>query len=120
MWEYRATPTNVVDGDTLDVSADLGFSVTLDMRLRLLGVDAFEAKGATKAKGDAATAFTRQWLLDHADAGGRVLIKTIPDRRQRDEHDSFGRYLAIVTDIGGTSVLNDALVIAGHTTGRYE
>lgn len=120
MWEYRATPTNIVDGDTFDATVDLGFSVSLDMRLRLLGVDAPERHGDTRVAGDAAHDFTRRWLIDFADDAGRVLVQTVADRRLRDARDSFGRYLASVWDIGKTTNLNEALAAAGHTTGRYQ
>ena len=120
MWEYRATPTNVVDGDTFDATVDLGFSASLDMRLRLLGADTFEPRGDTRELGLAATEFTRQWFLTHADPAGRVLIVTVPDRRERDQRDSFGRYLAFVWNIAKSANLNEALITAGHTTGRYE
>ena len=39
MYEYRAKLKRVVDGDTVDFVVDLGFSVHMDIRTRLLGVD---------------------------------------------------------------------------------
>ena len=39
MYEYRAKIKRVVDGDTVDFIVDLGFSVHITIRTRLLGVD---------------------------------------------------------------------------------
>lgn len=39
MYTYKATVLRVVDGDTVDVSIDLGFSTKTDRRLRLAGID---------------------------------------------------------------------------------
>ena len=39
MYEYRARVKRVVDGDTVDFVVDLGFSVHITIRTRLLGVD---------------------------------------------------------------------------------
>ena len=41
MYEYPATINRVVDGDTIDVDIDLGFSIILKkQRVRLLGINA--------------------------------------------------------------------------------
>lgn len=42
MWTYRAKVDRVVDGDTVDVVADLGFGVFHKVRLRLARIDAPE------------------------------------------------------------------------------
>lgn len=39
MHTYKATVDNVIDGDTLDVSIDLGFKLTTRQRVRLAGID---------------------------------------------------------------------------------
>jgi micrococcal nuclease len=114
MWEYRAHVVRVVDGDTLDVVTDLGFGLDgMAMRLRLLGVDTPEVTGATAAAGAAATAFTKDWLSFRADADGWILVTTIKSRQDRDKADSFGRYLAMVWDMGRTANLNEALITNG-------
>jgi micrococcal nuclease len=42
---YRLkTVAKVVDGDTVDLDLDLGFSITLRQRVRLIGVDAPELR----------------------------------------------------------------------------
>jgi micrococcal nuclease len=42
MWTYQAKVERVVDGDTIDVTIDLGFSIWYKTRMRLLGVDTAE------------------------------------------------------------------------------
>lgn len=113
MWEYRAKVTRVVDGDTIDVVTDLGFGLDMAMRLRLLGVDAPETTGETAAAGAAATAFTKNWLVEHQDIDQWIFVATIKSRQDRDKADSFGRYLAMVWDMGKTANLNEALLTNG-------
>ena len=45
MYEYNCTIKRVVDGDTVDVDIDLGFSIILrNQRIRLHGIDAPESR----------------------------------------------------------------------------
>ncbi len=44
MFEYNAICTRVVDGDTIDARVDLGFSVWIECRVRLEGIDAPETR----------------------------------------------------------------------------
>lgn len=48
MWEYNAHVVRVVDGDTLDLRVDLGFTVLVKIRARLHGVDTPETYGVKK------------------------------------------------------------------------
>ena len=60
----------MVDGDTLDVLCDLGFSVHLQMRLRLSGINTAESRTRNlreKAAGKAATKFLKE-TLESADS----------------------------------------------------
>lgn len=42
MWTYQANVLKVIDGDTIDVAIDLGFSIHFKTRMRMLGVDTAE------------------------------------------------------------------------------
>ena len=44
MYEYSCTVDRVVDGDTIDVTLDLGFSVLYKSRVRLYGIDTPESR----------------------------------------------------------------------------
>ena len=44
MYNYNATCTRVVDGDTIDAMIDLGFGVHVKKRIRLSGINAPESR----------------------------------------------------------------------------
>jgi micrococcal nuclease len=67
---YGCTVRRVIDGDTIDVDADLGFDVSIKLRLRFAGSNTPESRTrnlAEKALGLAATARLRE-ILETADA----------------------------------------------------
>lgn len=97
MFTYKATIEKVVDGDTIDVSIDLGFDIWHKTRLRLAGIDAAEHN--TKF-GKAVKAFMTANL-----EGKLVTITTT-------KPDKYGRYLATVYLNSQVSV-NDQLIIDG-------
>ena len=111
---YRLAVDRVIDGDTIEGDIDLGFSVHLDdQRLRLLRVNTPERKGATRAAGDKAKAFTERWLKDHAN----IVVRSRKRDPRHAEKDAFGRYLVeIYGDDGGgrQQCLNDALLESGN------
>lgn len=83
MYSYKATLVHVVDGDTMDVSVDLGFRITQIMRLRLNGINTPELKGATHDAGMKAKEFVQMELGNAKTIG----IKTY-------KIEKFGRYVA--------------------------
>jgi endonuclease YncB( thermonuclease family) len=90
----------VVDGDTYDLVLDLGLYLQTTQRVRLLGVNAPEAR---TPDGPAATAFAAEWLAAH-----------LPDLHcQTFKSDSFGRWLGIVTAGDGTVDLATSMLAAG-------
>jgi len=103
MYEYRAFVLRVVDGDTIDVETDLGFSVVLAQRLRLAGINAPEVKGAEREKG----LETAAWLRNRIE-GREVVIRTIQDKQEK-----YGRYLAEVFLVGVDVSLNQEMVQLG-------
>lgn len=92
LYHYRATLLRVVDGDTIDVSLDMGFNTWCSQRLRLLDVDTPERSEPGWAE---ATSFTASSLL-----AGSIVVNTV-------KRDSFGRWLAKVWVDG--VLLNDAI-----------
>jgi len=61
-----------VDGDTIDFQVDVGFYVSLRMRVRLRGVDTPEVRGESREEGLVAAAFVRERLPE----GSEVLLQT--------------------------------------------
>ena len=95
---------DVIDGDTVQVDVTWEPGHVATERVRLLGVDTPEVKGATRPAGEAAKAYTAKWLED---AGGTELVVCRPAR------DSFGRLLGrLVSRTKGD--LGAALLAAGH------
>lgn len=87
LYNYTAHVKKVVDGDTIVVDIDLGFSISLNnQHLRLARINTPELKGSTKEAGEAAREALTAKLLDRS-----VRIKT-----HKVEKDKYGRVLAEV------------------------
>lgn len=85
---YGATVLKVIDGDTIDLMVDLGFSVHHKIRVRLYGVNTPESRTKDlkeKELGLKAKQFTQDWLTTHK----WVFVNTIPNK-----NDKYGRVLA--------------------------
>ena len=91
MYEYGCTVKRVVDGDTIDVILDFGFSVSYSSRVRLFGIDTPESRTRNKdekARGKLASAFLSK-AIEMAD---QVVIRT----ELKDSRGKFGRVLGTV------------------------
>ena len=95
----------VVDGDTLDIEIDLGWSLKFTERVRLAEVDTPEARGPERAEGMKATAFVQGWVDRNE---GECLIHSTEYARGK-----YGRTIAVVYPRGGGVSLNDLLVKHG-------
>ena len=87
MYEYKAVVNRVVDGDTIDVTIDLGFSVWKKMRVRMEGINTPESRTRDldeKARGKLAKDFLSYCLASSDDH----VIKTSVDGKGK-----FGRVL---------------------------
>ena len=65
MYEYTTTIRRIVDGDTVDIWIDLGFSVRIKERVRLAGIDTPESRTRDKREkkfGKMATARVEELL----------------------------------------------------------
>lgn len=89
MFDYNATVVKVIDGDTVDLSVDLGFHVGIAIRTRLLGIDAPET---STAEGKVA----RDRLRAELPVGQAVTIHT-----EKDPGDKYGRWLAQISGPSG-------------------
>ena len=106
-YTYRAEVVKVVDGDTIDVTIDLGFRIGAVQRLRLMDVNAWETRGFERPAGLAA----KQYVEARLNLSDKIYVQTIKDTKGK-----YGRLLAWVwTEIAGeVSCLNDDLVMMGH------
>lgn len=100
MYEYSATVTRWVDGDTVDLRVDLGFRLFAETRFRLYGIDTPE-RGHTNYT--EATALANEL----APPGATVTIRTYKDA------DKYGRWLADILTATEDNV-NNALIASGY------
>jgi micrococcal nuclease len=113
MYEYRIKKvTNVVDGDTIDVEIDLGFSVSYAQRLRLAGIDTPESRTTDKAEkvlGLEAKEYLKGKIKDAKD----VVVKT----EKPDSSEKYGRILGWVYIDGSNKSINEQMIEDGHAWG---
>ena len=86
MYEYNCKVKRVVDGDTIDVSIDLGFAIHYSSRVRLYGIDTPESRTRNKDE-KVRGIMSKEYLID-ALSKGQVVIKTYRDKKGK-----FGRVL---------------------------
>lgn len=105
-WKYRPISYRVYDGDTiLDLVLDLGFNVRVEIKTRLMGINAPEVRGSEKEKGIE----TKNWLVEKmkdAQMRGNLFIQS------HTEQGKFGRWL--ITVWSGNTDLNKLMVEEGY------
>lgn len=111
MYTYKVLKVNrVIDGDTVDVTLDLGFGLSLKQRLRVIGVDTPEMKSSDpteRERAQAAKVFAEQWLI----SDGQMVVTTYKD-------DKYGRILGDFKREDHVESFSEALLSSGHAT-RY-
>ena len=110
LFHYKATVDRVIDGDTIDVTLDLGFDISYRGRVRFQGINAPESRTrdpVEKQAGLAAKRYVEDWINGHEQ---RVIIQTSLDDRGK-----FGRILGRILNDEG-ECLNDEMVSLGHAT----
>lgn len=102
---YRARVMEVHDGDSCTVIMDLGLKVSVEIKIRLAGINAPELIGADR---DAAIA-SRDYLSGMI-LGRDVYIRTLKDRKEK-----YGRWLGKIylRDNDGESI-NEKMVKDGY------
>ncbi len=83
-YTYKALVNRVVDGDTFDVTIDLGFRITTFQRLRLVDVDTPEIRGPERPDGLKVKQYVKELI-----EGKEVAVETFKQGK-------FGRYIAEV------------------------
>ena len=106
MHEYNAIVRRVVDGDTMDVTLDLGFDILYNNRIRFFGINTPESRTkdlVEKKKGLAA----KDRVKELCPVGSSVIIKTTKEGRGK-----YGRILGEI--FVGEVNINQQLVTEGH------
>ena len=111
MYEYNCTIDRVVDGDTVDVTIDLGFKIYHKARVRMYGIDTPESRTRDldeKARGILSKSFLQDVLVQ----SNKVIIKT-----QKDAKGKFGRILGelYVNDININQLMVDKYLAVAYT-----
>jgi micrococcal nuclease len=110
LFHYKAKVDRVVDGDTIDVTMDLGFDIQMKGRVRFHGVNAPESRtrdAVEKQAGLAAKRYVEDWVNGME---GSVIIQTTLDDKGK-----YGRILGRILNNDG-ECLNDEMVSLGHAT----
>ena len=110
MYEYKCEVKRIVDGDTVDVIIDLGFSILYSTRVRLYGIDTPESR--TRDKDEKVRGFLSKYYLTDWLEKGDVIIRT-----HRDKKGKFGRVLGEMV-VGGKNI-NLLMVDENHAV-KYE
>ena len=112
MFEYNATVTRVVDGDTIDAIVDLGFSTFKKVRIRMHGINAPESRTRDleeKKKGLAAKARLVEMLEENKNEF--ILVSHGVGK--------FGRCLGEIFLNKKENSVNEQLIWEGHGTEYY-
>ena len=111
MYRYNAIVDRVVDGDTVDLSVDLGFRIWRADRFRLYGPDPSKPAGLNAPElrtpeGKAA----KEFLCSVLKPGMEVIVETLKDRQEK-----YGRYLAVIYFVDGTGRnVAEEMIKSGH------
>ena len=104
MYEYRFLVTRVIDGDTVQGLADLGFKVSVELKIRLADVDTpeiFRPKSeAERELGYKAKEFVENQILNK-----EVILKT-----EKDKTGKYGRYIGHLFLKEDNTSLNQKLI----------
>jgi micrococcal nuclease len=113
MFEYRVKQVmKVVDGDTIDVDIDLGFSISYSQRLRLAGIDTPESRTTDKLEkslGLESKEYLKSKLKDAKD----IVVRT----EKPDSSEKYGRILGWVYVNGDSKSLNEQMIEDGYAWG---
>ena len=117
-FNYQAALVRVIDGDTAIMRVDLGFHVTAEVSVRLLGVNTPEIRSKDPKErlgADNAKSFAEKWFSSNTIASpGADPFRGWPFVVQTSKGDSFGRWLGRVWSRRNGDELNQALLDSGH------
>lgn len=110
LYNYKALVDRVVDGDTIDVTIDCGFSVYVKERIRLAGIDTPETYGVKKGSEEYLKGMEAKTFVEDLIMGLNVSIETLKDKKGK-----YGRYIAriYIMEDDARICLNDVLVEKG-------
>ena len=112
MYEYYCEVTRIVDGDTLDVDIDLGFSTKLTkQRIRMLGIDTPESRTRDleeKSRG----LLSKKFLINLCPLGSKIRLRSHGKGK-------FGRILGEIFTPEGEVSINKQMCDEGYAVEYY-
>ena len=103
MYEYKCEVVKIIDGDTVDVILDLGFSILHKARVRLYAIDTPESRTRNKDE-KARGLLAKNFIVQNVNAAKECVIQT----HLKDSKGKFGRVLGtLITD---DLNINEALI----------
>ena len=106
MYQYKVLSIEkVIDGDTVEVVLDLGFSLFTKQKVRVLGINTPELRSkdeSEKQRALAAKRFAEEWF-----SSGSFTVSTTKD-------DKYGRILGDFQKKGETESFSEAVLREGH------
>ena len=106
---YKGTVDKVVDGDTIDVSIDLGFKIITKQRLRFARINAPEVRGIEKEQGK----ITKQYLIDLLNKHDNIVfIKS-------NKTGKYGRYIAELFILDNDEFININTLLVENNLAEY-
>lgn len=113
MYEYFVKEVSkVVDGDTIDVIIDLGFSIMYSSRVRLAGIDTPESRTTDKLEKQLGLE-SKKYLSDKLKTAKKIVIKT----EKLDSSEKYGRILGWLYLDGETVSVNNQMIQDGYAWG---
>lgn len=113
MFEYRVKQVmKVVDGDTIDVDIDLGFSISYSQRLRLAGIDTPESRTTDKLEKSLGIE-SKEYLKSKFKDAKDIVVRT----EKPDSSEKYGRILGWVYVNGDSKSLNEQMIEDGYAWG---
>lgn len=110
MYEYRVKKVlKIVDGDTIDVDIDLGFSVSFTQRVRLAGIDTPESR-TTDLKEKALGLESKEYLKNLLDGAQDIVIQT----EKPDSSEKYGRILGWLFINDDEMSVNELMIAKGY------
>lgn len=110
MYQYIVKEVvDVIDGDTIDVIIDLGFSILFTTRIRLAGIDSPESRTSNKEE-KALGLITKSYLKKTLKESKSIIIKT----EKANSSEKYGRFLGWIYINDETRSLNEKMVEQGY------
>lgn len=113
MWSYRSKIIDIVDGDTMDLSIDTGFQITVNERIRLSSVDTHEISFVSKDSEEYRRGMEEyQYVQDWVEQGRENWKGNYPFIlfSEKTGRGSYNRYLGYIIRRSDGSELNEDLL----------